>query len=565
MRKFDLLLFVAAVLVYLEAVGCGNSGGTMRTPKRNEDPYALGFFVQGLLLEQQGDFAKAILVYQRALSVRRYAAVLNSIARDYALLGDNDQAISFGLDALREDPSNRLYHETLAQIYASTANPDAAIAQYQEVVRLDSSYRDGWINLAHLLQVQHPSDAARLLQVASERFGPSMDILFQQAQIYITLNDLEKGMEILERVLKLDPGNFEISKMLGDLYLRRDSTDAALQIYESLAERQPSNLELRSAIAQAYLIKQDYDRATFQFDVILSKDTLSLDDQLKFAQIFTQFLQQDSLVAPYALKVFAQIRDRHPEDWRSYWFLGTINNILKDDSSALVNFSKLRDLARWNPDGWVGIASILYDRNEFSDAIRVLNEATRTVPEEFRIYFLLGLCYHRVHRFIEAATALERAIQLNNKNVDALGTLALIYDEMKRPDESDSIYEKALRLEPRNHLLLNNYSYSLADRGFQLERALSMARDAIKQQPNNQSYLDTYGWIYFRMGNFNEAEKWVRRAVELGSQSPTILEHLGDIYFKLSRRDKAIEFWKKALDLDSSNSKLKEKIDGRSL
>ena len=67
------------------------------------------------------------------------------------------------------------------------------------------------------------------------------------------------------------------------------------------------------------------------------------------------------------------------------------------------------------------------------------------------------------------------------------------------------------------------------------------------------------------MGKYEEAERYVRKAIEFGSLSPVIHEHLGDIYFKLSQKDKALEYWEKALKLDSSNTQLKEKIQRGSL
>ena len=127
------------------------------------------------------------------------------------------------------------------------------------------------------------------------------------------------------------------------------------------------------------------------------------------------------------------------------------------------------------------------------------------------------------------------------------------------------MYERAIRLDPKNHLLLNNYGYSLAERGIQLERALSMAREAVRQQPVNQAYLDTYGWVYYRMGQYDEAERYVKKAIDLGSTSPVIHEHLGDIYFKLAQKEKAMEYWQKALKFDSTNESLKEKIQRGSL
>jgi len=560
------IVFVLGLLGAGALTGCSSSEKTAAAVTPPEDEQAsLSFYLQGSLYDQKGDYAKAILEYQKAIRLKQDAAIYHAMAKDYAVLGDNQEAIENGEKAVQHDPANRSYHETLGQIYVNAENLDSAVAQYKEVVHVDSSYEQGWLNLGRLVQLRNPEDALKLYSEVIDRFGPNSDTYFQMAQIYDVTGKLDKATEAVEGMLSLDPGNFEIKKMLGDLFVRRDSVDTALKIYSELAERKPENLELRASIAHAYLTKQDYDHAAEQLDLILRKDTLSVDDQLRFGQIFTQFIQKDSAVVPYALKLFTRIRNEHPDDWRPYWFLGAIDNIMKDDSTALINWTKVKELQPSSPDGWVGVASVYYDRNDFDKSIAILTEAKSYVPDEFRVYFLLGISYQRKHDDISAAAVLEKAVELNGKSVDALSTLALVYDELKRPDESDSIYERALQIDPKNHLLLNNYGYSLADRGLQLDRALKMSKEAVSQEPENQSYLDTYGWIYFRMGNYTEAEKWIKKAIDLGSKSPVIHEHLGDVYFKLSDKDKAMEYWQKALQFDTSNEELKQKIERGSL
>jgi Tfp pilus assembly protein PilF len=87
-----------------------------------------------------------------------------------------------------------------------------------------------------------------------------------------------------------------------------------------------------------------------------------------------------------------------------------------------------------------------------------------------------------------------------------------------------------------------------------------MSTEALRQQPANTSYLDTYGWILYRLNRFEEAKTYVQKAIDLGSKSAAIFEHMGDIWLKLSDKDKALDFWKKALELDSTNTGLREKI-----
>lgn len=236
-----------------------------------------------------------------------------------------------------------------------------------------------------------------------------------------------------------------------------------------------------------------------------------------------------------------------------------------DDSSAALNFAKVIEIDSSNADGWMSLASISYDKGELQKTVDILQSAQVFIPKEFRLHLLLGITWQRMRKLREAAESLERAIVIEEKNVDALGALAMVYDELDRQAESDSTYEKALALDPKNHLILNNYGYSLADRNLQIDRALVMAQEAVSQQPENTSYLDTIGWIYFRLGRYADAEEYIKKAIALGSTSAVIHEHLGDIYSKMNNREKALEYWNKALQLDPSNAALAEKINRGSL
>lgn len=558
MRRLTIFFYCCTIVILI--AGCFGSKEVQEVQTNQNRESALEHFIHGSILDQKGDYAKAILEYQDALKDYTDPAIYIAIAKDYSILGKHDLAMQMGREATKMAHDSRVYRQTLAEIYLNAFALDDAMKEYEAITILEPRYQEAWLTLAKLQQMRNPQKALETYQTIISQFGPIGDVYLQMAQIYGALGKFEQSAEALRGMLEIDPGNFEITKALGDVYLRQDSVDRALRIYNELAELHPENLELRAATAHVYLLKQDYEHATEQFEAVMQKDTLTIDEQIRFGQIFVSFIERDSAVAPYAIKLFENARSSYPNDWRAYWFLGAINNIIHNDSTALHNYEKVIEIAKWNPDGWVGVASIHYDRGRFNDAVQLLLEAEKFVAEEFRIYFLLGISYQRLHQPIEAASILEKAIQLNEKSVDALSALGLVYDEMKRYEDSDSIYERALRLEPTNHLLLNNYGYSLAERGLQLERALKMSKEAINQQPENQSYLDTYGWIYYRLGDYEEAARWIQKAIELGSKSTVIHDHMGDIYFRLKDPERAMEYWKKALEIDPNNKTVQEKV-----
>jgi tetratricopeptide (TPR) repeat protein len=167
----------------------------------------------------------------------------------------------------------------------------------------------------------------------------------------------------------------------------------------------------------------------------------------------------------------------------------------------------------------------------------------------------------------QSLTCLEASLDLNPTRelaVEIISQLGLTYDGMKNFAKSDSLYELGLKLDPDNHLLLNNYSYSLSERGLQLERSEKMSKKALEKDPNNSSYLDTYGWILYRMEKYKEAETYIKKAVDLrdtvGGNGSVLNEHLGDVYFKLGNKETALFYWNQALKMNPDNNDVKEKI-----
>lgn len=526
---------------------------------------ALDHFVNGSIYDQKGDYAKAVLEYQDALRYHRDAAIYYALSKSYTALRKFDLAAQAAREAVNLEPNKKEYYTNLAEIYISSGAFDSATKIFESLIQIDSSDFNAWYSLARLHQFTSPSKAIQIYTKIEERFGVSWEVSMQLTDLYRLMGKIDEAILEIKKLRAIDSGNIELTKALAEMYLTSEKSDSALVLYNDIIELFPTDVETRAALTHIYLLQQDYQKATSQFEFVMKGEVLSIADQLKFGQIFIAFIQKDSAVAPYALNLFEKIRNQYPSDWRPYWLIGVTASIMKLDSVAIDNFKKVTELDKRNPDGWVYLASVHYDKQDFPTTIKILEEAKNFVPDEFRVYLLLGVSYQRMQKLESAAMVLEKAIGLDEKNADALSALALVYDDLKRYEESDSLYEKTLRLYPNNHLLMNNYAYSLSVRNVQIERALRMAQSAIKQQPKNPSYLDTIGWIYFQIGDYNSALKYISEAIEAGEVSSVVLEHMGDVYFKLSNKDKAIEYWESALQKDLNNKQLQEKIERGSL
>jgi tetratricopeptide (TPR) repeat protein len=180
-----------------------------------------------------------------------------------------------------------------------------------------------------------------------------------------------------------------------------------------------------------------------------------------------------------------------------------------------------------------------------------------TNPELFvAISYALG----KLKKYDEAIDYSEKALAIDGRNKNALTNLGLLLDDAGYFEKSDSVYELALSIYPDDPTLLNNYAYSLAKRKVNLEKALEMSKKSLAKDSLVGSYLDTLGWIYFQMGKIDEAERYIKLAIDQGSASAEIYEHMGDVYSMLSKKDEAAEYYKMALKLDPENQNIQKKL-----
>jgi Flp pilus assembly protein TadD len=136
-------------------------------------------------------------------------------------------------------------------------------------------------------------------------------------------------------------------------------------------------------------------------------------------------------------------------------------------------------------------------------------------------------------------------------------------ERAKKWEQAEADLKQALKLFPDQPHVLNYLGYSWIDQGIHLDEGMRMIRRAVEQRPDDGYIVDSLGWAYYRLGNYDEAVKHLERAVELKPDDPTINDHLGDIYWKIGRTLEARFQWSHASDLKPEPddlAKIKQKL-----
>ena len=597
------VFFLPALFLF----GCAAQKSTVKTSVPNDSTIdllgdkdfnpsaeALDQFINGSLAEAKGDYAEAIIDYQDALRVNPKPGIYFALAKNYFYLNKLSLALENSRKAVALDSTKIDFYNLLSDIYSAGKQFDSAAVVLNKLIQLDSSDVDAYYKLARIYEENKPLSAINIYNKITEMVGPDWNVLIRVAELYGTLGNFDKAAASINQLLTIDPSNTALQKLLAEYYQRDKKYDSAMKIINEIIDLYPEDLDARERKAQIYIDEDKWKEAADQYSFILQRPGIPFEAKMRIGATYFEQSLKDSTLTPVTKKFFEAI-DKDTTNWMVKMYLGAIAINEKNDSAAIKEFKSATNLASWNVEAWVRLGGLYFDNHKYEDAAKVMDEAIKSFPEDFRVNLILGLSLAQSNKNEEAKTYLKKAVDLEPKDLNALsaysftlsqlkenddaiiylkkalaispddvnllGTLGLIYDAQKNWTKCDSVYSRALQLDSANALVNNNYAYSLSERGIKLDEALRMSKIALKLDSANSAYLDTMGWIYFKMGNYTEAKNYVQKALTAGGEKPDILDHLGDIEFKMGNKDKAKSIWKKALDMDKNNNDLKEKIE----
>ncbi|HEX8097218.1 MAG TPA: tetratricopeptide repeat protein [Pyrinomonadaceae bacterium] len=202
------------------------------------------------------------------------------------------------------------------------------------------------------------------------------------------------------------------------------------------------------------------------------------------------------------------------------------------------------------------------------EAVTLMRSRLTGSLEDIEVYLQISYLYSQAGRPRDAVEAARKALELappDRQDIAAQALIALSSAQQRAGDlkGSEDSLRRVLAKDPNNPVALNNLGYFLVERNERLEEALGMIQRAVRAEPNNPSYQDSLGWVYFKLGQLDEAERWLTEASRRNPTSATIQEHLGDLYQKRGKLDLARTAWQKALSLSiesAETARLKSKL-----
>ncbi len=219
-----------------------------------------------------------------------------------------------------------------------------------------------------------------------------------------------------------------------------------------------------------------------------------------------------------------------------------------------------------NPWAHNNLAYLYCQHNvELVEALREARIANHLEKNNPYLMDTLGWALYKNKMFKEAEEVLQKAISINPELPDIHFHLATVYYDMKKFKKSIESFKKTSELDPESSLALNNLAYLYSELGIHLEDGLSLARRAIEMQPDNSAYLDTIGWLYYKLSNYEEAVKYLKQAAELDPDSAETQYHLSQAYLKIGGTDQSVKYLRKSMKLNSNGNVAPQSANDKNL
>lgn len=535
-----------------------------------EQEAATALFLDGVRLAMLEDYPKALEYFQQAYKLNPKNAAINfKIAEMFLNIRKESEAMPYAQAALELDPENSYYYLLLGQLYANAQKFTEAIAVYTRLVDKFPDDETFYLNLADLYLAQNKvADAVRIYDKAEKQFGEQEQIIFRKQQLYLKQNNLEKALEEGQKLINNHPDDSRYALAQAQVLGSNNRPDEAIALLKRVLNSDaPDDPDVHLLLSDLYRQKGLKEESRAELKVAFSNKTLNIDDKIRILVSLMQQLPNPD-VEPTATELAGLVVKAHPTEAKAYAVSGDIQALIGNKKQARDLYSKSLKYDRSHFQVWQQLIILDAELGQNDSLLAHTEKATDLFPNQAVVWFYNGTAHLLKKNYSKAAKALEygKKLTADTPEMQTQFNLQLgdAYNSMKQYDKSNAAYEAVLAVDPTNQHVLNNYSYFLSLREQNLPKAKEMAEKLVALAPAESTYLDTYAWVLYKMKDYENAKKYLEKALET-SKDGTVIEHYGDVLFRLGQKDAALDQWQKAKKSGEASDLIDKKIRDKKL
>lgn len=408
--------------------------------------------------------------------------------------------------------------------------------------------------VTHLLSKEtNPAFAKEIVTRLDKKHPQQPFLLLLLAKFEANLGEYDIALKHINQLINLKKDLADAYLIQAQIYAGMGNQPAAVESIAMAVNKRPKDTRLRLQYGRMLVQMKLFEKALQHFMIL--KKSLPHDENvllsLGLLSIETGNNQQ-------AKEYLQELLDNGYHNQQAHYYLGRIQQNDNEIMAAIANYERVLNGEYWL-DARLRVAGLLAKAGDTEAALIKLESLTlreQTDKSKIQVYLAKGEVLRSASRNKEAYNLYNAALAMSPENTDLLYARALTAEKLDMLDVAESDLKLVIMHEPENASALNALGYTLADRTERLNEAREYILKAAKLLPDDPAILDSLGWVYFRLGQYDESIKWLSKAFEF-LQDAEIAAHLGEALWMDGQTKKAKNIWEKAINLSGNQALLK--------
>jgi tetratricopeptide (TPR) repeat protein len=504
---------------------------------------ASGSYLAARHAGQQREAAAAAAYYRIALSHDpRNGDLLDRTFLSLVVGGDIEESVKYAERIVQADKNDRVA-ELVLGVHA-LKHKQYAIARRDLAQSVRGPITDLTATLLSAWSIQGAGDAKGAVAAIDRLAGPDWYAIFKElhaGMIYDLAGNKKEAGKRFEHAYKLDPTALRVVEAYGSWLSRNASRKEALGVFETFDKALPRHPLVVDAMNKL--------KAGEKLPPLVTTAQAGAAEALYGLGASLGRRGGEDLGLVY-LQLSLSLEPNHPLSLLS---LADLYESLKKPDLAIQAYERIPANSPLHRNAAIQMATNLDSLNRTDEAEKHLGALVKDHPDDLEAIVALGNVLRGHKKFAECADVYSKAVALVPHPEKANWVLfyfrGICYERSHQWPKAEADLKKALDLFPEQPHVLNYLGYSWIDQGVNLDQGMDMIKRAVQQRPDDGYIVDSLGWAYFRIGNYEEAVKQLEHAIELKPEDPTINDHLGDAYWRVGRTLEAKFQWAHARDL----------------
>lgn len=432
---------------------------------------------------------------------------------------------------------------TVGALYIRTNQVDKSIPFLKKSAQLEPTEAYQYY-LILFKQLQKEEESQRVVD-ALETMAQDKPILLSTAialsEIYLFKGDNQKAFVMCKAALAAEPNSVPGIELCTEAMYRTQSRKAAKNFITEKANSMANNLELQQFYIQFLLDNSENQLARDNMNKLVKNDSLSAEGLLNNARIALQAQWYD--LADKLLQ--KATKDPEARDL-AYYFLARADEMQDKPLEAVKHYQDVSD-GPFHVLSQIRASILLTEKGKYDEALTILSNTQPQDENDSKQLMLASIeILNKAKRYQEARLQLDESIRLNPEDIDLLYARSLLSNKLNDFKRTENDLKTILQLAPNHVDALNALGYILITQNARHQEALRYLGQALKLSPNNAQVLDSLGWLYYKMGNYQDALMSLKKAAEL-SPDAEIAAHLGEVMWQMKDFEGAKKVWNDAL------------------